>query len=294
MGKIALMISLDVLKFKIEKSLQQFGLNETMTIGHQMLSLSLAKLTSDDIDLIIIDIDNPDQDAIDVIRKLKSSKKTKLIPIIAIGNTTDKTTTNKLILSGCIEYFSKPLDDMTFVGKIHSLIKEFRDAHSTNPTQVDSFAENEPKKVESINESTFIDVKFTWNPIFETGVEFIDRDHLKIIEEYEKLYKLMKNGNGHEFCKDLLDFLDNYIDTHFSAEEAYMNASEYPDRENHFAKHQYFIDKVIKLKVDLVYPVTNEDLIKINLFIKEWLIQHILYEDQKMTTYIKKHKTDMT
>ena len=294
MGKIALMISLDVLKFKIEKNLQQFGLNETMTIGHQMLSLSLAKLTSDDVDLIIIDIDNPDQDAFEIIQKLKSTKKSKLIPIIAIGNTTDKTTTNKLILSGCIEYFNKPLDDITFVGKIHSLIKEFHDAHLTIPTLDVSFAENELKNVETFNETTFIDVKFTWNPIFETGVEFIDQDHLKIIEEYEKLYKLMKKGNGHEFCKDLIDFLDNYIDTHFSAEEAYMNASEYPDSENHIAKHRFFTNKVINLKEDLIFPVSNEDLIKINLFIKEWLIQHILYEDQKMTTFIKKNKADMT
>lgn len=293
MGKIVLIISLDVLKFKIEKSLHQFGLNDTLTVGGQMLTLSLTKLTQDEVDLIIIDIDNPDHDAMDIIRKLKSSNKTKRIPLVAIGNANDKATLNKVISSGCIEYFNKPLDDIEFVGKIHNLINEFnlnRTKSDPRNPKVD-FQQNSQEKA-FVDEAILIDMKFTWNPIFESGIEFIDQDHMKIIEEYEKLYHLMKFGNGHDYCEELLAFLEKYIDTHFVAEERYMNDIEYPEKEEHIAKHRFFTSKIISLRETLVFPVSSDELIKINLFIKEWLIQHIIFEDQKMVTYAKEIHLD--
>lgn len=293
MGKIALMVSLDVLKFKIEKSLQQFGLNETMTIGNQMLSLSLAKLSADEVDLIIIDLDNPDHDAMDVIKKLKSSKSSKLIPIVAIGNANDKATMNKVILSGCVEYFNKPLDDLTFVGKIHNLIKEFKLSQTINlvsQTETNVQHQLHDSNLDSI--TNFIDIKFTWNPNFETGIDFIDVAHQSIVEEYEKLYHMMKIGKGHDYYKELLLFLVQYCENHLVAEEKYMIECDYFDKDNHISKHRFFIDKVLMYKDKLNSPVSNEDLIRINLFIKEWLIQHLSFEDKKMTVALKNIKVN--
>lgn len=278
MGKIALMVSLDVLKYKIEKSLQQFGFDQTISLDYQKVTLSLTKLTDNEVDLIILDIDNPNQDAFEIISKLKNSKRCKSIPLVAIGNTKDKAIINKLVASGCIEYFTKPLEDIAFVGKIQSLIHELEQSKKAQTVNTQSQTEYSP---------IVEDLRFTWSPIFKTDIEIIDNEHLKIVLEYEKLYSLMKSGAGHDYYVKLLDFLDQYIATHFASEELFMKEFDYPELENHISKHRYFSERISQLKGNLPQTVTNEALIKINLFIKEWLVQHILSEDQKMALFIK-------
>jgi len=78
---------------------------------------------SQDIDLILLDINLPDIDGFEVIRRLRSSKKTKLaqIPIVAVTANAMKGDKQKIINAGCDYYIAKPINIRTFMETVEAL-----------------------------------------------------------------------------------------------------------------------------------------------------------------------------
>ena len=92
----------------------------------------------------------------------------------------------------------------------------------------------------------------------------------------------MKEGKGHEYYNELLIFLDSYVNTHFSHEEVLHDELNYVDMEEHKRIHDGFRDKVkLLIKQHENSEITNLDLIEMNLFVKNWLFNHIMVEDKK-------------
>ena len=272
MSKIALFISLDVLRYKVEKTLNQFGIVDIQSVGVNMLTLASRNFIYHDIQLIIVDIDSSDFDAYAAITNLKKRDKSAQIPILVLGNQVDKSFINRLLLLGCTDYINKPIDDMTFASKVLQIIRE---------------SERIKPDVSSSQVVPLEDLKLTWSPAFETGVESIDRDHRKIIENYEKLYQLMKTGEGHTFYEELLLFLTDYINVHFENEEQFQIEIGYNLYEDHKKRHDFFKEKITSFIDTKQESVSNYDLIKLNLFVKDWLIQHIFVQDMKIGAFYK-------
>ena len=63
--------------------------------------------------LILMDLQLPDIDGLDLTRKLKADKKYQHIPIIAITARAMKGDKEKALAAGCIEYITKPIDVKT-------------------------------------------------------------------------------------------------------------------------------------------------------------------------------------
>ncbi|NTV90641.1 MAG: hemerythrin family protein, partial [Clostridiales bacterium] len=130
-----------------------------------------------------------------------------------------------------------------------------------------------------------------WNREFMIGVELIDREHKEIITRYSELYLAMKSGSGHENYNELLAFLSNYVHNHFMHEESLQQEIQYEHFEEHKALHREFtskVDNLISSRKDT--PVSSSDLIMINLIIKDWLLHHILIEDQRIGNFISANK----
>jgi len=276
MSKIALFISLDVLRYKVEKALNQFGILDIQSVGANMLTLASRNFIYHDVQLIIVDIDSAAFDAFNVITNLKKGEKSAHIPILVLGNQIDINFVNRLLLLGCTDYVNKPIDDMTFASKVLQIIRE---------RSQKNFKEDLQLKTDPIE-----DLKLTWSTTFETGVEAIDRDHRRIIENYEKLYQLMKTGQGHAYYEELLLFLSDYINVHFENEERFQIEIGYNLYEAHKKRHEFFKEKITSFIDAKHETVSNQDLIKLNLFVKDWLIQHIFFEDMKIGTFYKTMK----
>lgn len=276
MSKIALFISLDVLRYKVEKALNQFGIVDIQNIGANMLTLASRNFIYHDVQLIIVDIDSADFDALNVISNLKKGEKSAHIPILVLGNKIEINFVNRLLSLGCTDYINKPIDDMTFASKVLQIIRESKQKNTKEEAQL---------KTDPIE-----DLKLTWSTAFETGVEAIDRDHRRIIENYEKLYQLMKTGQGHAYYEELLSFLSDYINVHFENEEQFQIEIGYNLYEAHKKRHEFFKEKITSFIDAKHEPVSNQDLIKLNLFVKDWLIQHIFFEDMKIGAFYKNMK----
>lgn len=124
-----------------------------------------------------------------------------------------------------------------------------------------------------------------WTSIYKTGIEVIDNQHKTLFDEIYKLKKLSSSNSrdSNEIFK-ILNFLEEYVITHFSYEEEFMTDIGYIFCDEHKLLHENFLDKLIKIKdnADLNKDFNPSELF---FFLIRWLQQHIAVEDQKYVNY---------
>ena len=87
-------------------------------------SQGLTAAESQEIDLILLDINLPDIDGYEVARRLRTSAKTDLTktPIIAVTANAMKGDAQKVLNAGCDCYMSKPINIIELLEKVETLI----------------------------------------------------------------------------------------------------------------------------------------------------------------------------
>lgn len=74
-------------------------------------------------DFIILDIQLPDIDGTEVLRRIRSSTVGKAIPIIAMTSFAMSGDRNALLGAGCNGYIEKPIDPMTVIDQIREVLE---------------------------------------------------------------------------------------------------------------------------------------------------------------------------
>ncbi len=69
-------------------------------------------------DLIVMDIQLPGMDGLEVTRKLKEQPATADIPVIAVTSYAMKGDREKALAAGCAGYVTKPIDKNTFIQEV--------------------------------------------------------------------------------------------------------------------------------------------------------------------------------
>ena len=69
-------------------------------------------------DLIVMDIQLPGMDGLEVTRKLKEQPATADIPVIAVTSYAMKGDREKALAAGCAGYVTKPIDKNTFIKEV--------------------------------------------------------------------------------------------------------------------------------------------------------------------------------
>ncbi len=86
--------------------------------------------------ILLLDIRMPKVDGIEVLRKIKSNKDLKKIPVIMITTTDDPKEIEECNFLGCNYYINKPVDYEKFVEiitKLGSFIKTLNSSDNSNP-----------------------------------------------------------------------------------------------------------------------------------------------------------------
>lgn len=125
-----------------------------------------------------------------------------------------------------------------------------------------------------------------WTPNLTVGVDFIDEQHKGIFEKAGELFAAGQRGEGKAFVLQMLDFLDEYVNTHFKDEEEYMESIKYPDLEAQKKAHANFMEELERLRKD--YTESGGSLVlmvKANKMIVDWLVKHISIMDKKIGEY---------
>lgn len=278
MKKVVILVSTNILKIRIERLLPHFENIKVEFMSAHKLQVHQASAIFSDVSLVIIDLNHHEIDSIQTILELRRVNDHHKMPIIVFGNSADVALINKAVLSGCTDFILMPFEDETFIEKISKQLE----------APPESLPLSQIQQVDIINEAHS---PIQWNSNFRMGIEAIDNEHKMIIDSFAKLYELMKAGHGHEYYQELLLFLKNYVRFHFENEELFQQEMHYDQYEQHHRIHEGFKTKIEEIfEAHREQPVSNADLVKINMFVKSWLTHHILVEDRKFGDFYERTK----
>ncbi len=127
-----------------------------------------------------------------------------------------------------------------------------------------------------------------WTEDLATGSSEIDRQHKELFNRVNALLEACRQGKGKAEVSKVVQFLDDYVTTHFSEEEKYMRKYDYPTYATHKAQHLEFIENFSELKRQIEKEGAGVHLlVKTNHMIVQWLINHISKVDRALGTFLK-------
>ncbi|GEJ55707.1 bacteriohemerythrin [Anaeromyxobacter diazotrophicus] len=128
----------------------------------------------------------------------------------------------------------------------------------------------------------------SWDPTLSTGVPAIDGQHEQLFLHVDALLQAIRSGRSREEVGRTLAFLADYVQTHFTAEEALMRASAYPGYAEHHAEHEGFSRDLATLEEDHRRNGPSAGLIlRVNARVTSWLREHIHRVDRPLAEHLR-------
>ena len=127
-----------------------------------------------------------------------------------------------------------------------------------------------------------------WTPDLSVGVELIDNQHKELFRRVNDLLEASSQGRGKEEIGRLIQFLADYVVTHFAAEERTMARYGYSGLSAHRAEHNKFVRDFTDLAQSYqVGGVSSSLVITLQSKVVGWLINHIGKSDKVLGAFIQ-------
>lgn len=124
-----------------------------------------------------------------------------------------------------------------------------------------------------------------WKSEYNISNFKIDKEHQKLFTIAREAMNVSKLKNDKEVknkLKEIITKLFDYVGTHFSNEQKYMEEIDYPELGNHKILHKNMLDML----TNLISELNKLELVDIEKllfnFIEEYFIRHIVLEDKKI------------
>ncbi|WP_161629966.1 bacteriohemerythrin [Desulfogranum mediterraneum] len=124
-----------------------------------------------------------------------------------------------------------------------------------------------------------------WRTGYNTGVEEFDLEHQKIVQLLNEMFRVVRDKLDPAKVEDVIEALIAYSQKHFAAEERAMAEACCPELDEHRREHGKLIQSVSAYRQRLEagdQKVAGE----LYLFLREWLLHHIMETDRKYAAYL--------
>ena len=121
-----------------------------------------------------------------------------------------------------------------------------------------------------------------------TGNDTIDSQHRELIDRIKQFVDSCQSGDGKVKAIRMLDYLAEYTDYHFKAEEKLHADVAYPGLNEHIAKHEEFkknLDALYEFLEDAEGP-TDAFVEQVKINVVDWLFSHIKAFDCSVAEFI--------
>ncbi|MBF0467280.1 MAG: bacteriohemerythrin [Desulfamplus sp.] len=125
-----------------------------------------------------------------------------------------------------------------------------------------------------------------WRDEFSTGNDILDIQHKELITRISKLLEEAELLNT-AAISGTIDFLFDYVYSHFVLEEKMMIQTGYPDFEVHLEQHTYYVKYINNLKKTRL--ITRELISEMQSVLLVWFLEHIIMEDRKMAEHLREY-----
>jgi len=124
-----------------------------------------------------------------------------------------------------------------------------------------------------------------WSDDYCVGNNLIDIQHKLFFEMVRDLSQRVESGKTDVGATEIVQFLQDYIEMHFSVEEAIMNEIHFPDIKNHRTIHNEFSKSIQRLNNELYNEEVSYIFNKILSITQNWFLDHILTQDKQYQKY---------
>jgi hemerythrin-like metal-binding protein len=126
-----------------------------------------------------------------------------------------------------------------------------------------------------------------WSDSMSVGNAHIDEQHKILMDTINQL-ATAESQNDRPLVAMIIDELVGYASFHFYFEEQLMSEACYPDLEKHKQIHQGFSQWISDVREDFYHRRRPQIGAQILHFLRDWLRNHILDEDQLYSSYINR------
>ena len=133
-------------------------------------------------------------------------------------------------------------------------------------------------------------VLIVWTPDNNLGIPIIDEQHRGIVSTINSLFYFMRNKRGLEAMNPTISMIEQYTKIHFLTEEALLERSAYPGRENHLNLHQRLNEKMFSVSTVSKRTGNPEELLT---FLKSWWMNHINEHDRAYADHVRQYLHDL-
>ena len=134
------------------------------------------------------------------------------------------------------------------------------------------------------------DQSITWSDDFLIGIEELDYEHRGLVENINKLHRDLLEDVDMDRIEDTLGSIHARMQAHFALEERVMLSHEYPHYPEHKAEHERLLDEYTELMTKFERDPTLGNREAIQGVLCQWIVNHILTSDKKMSLMIKSGK----
>ena len=130
--------------------------------------------------------------------------------------------------------------------------------------------------------------KIEWDDSLSVGIDEIDEQHKTLLKRLNDLSKAIGMNQGEMEIVKTLDFMSDYTDHHFSAEENHMAEVGYPGLGHQQEQHEEFKGLLKQLEQDFREDGATKELAdSIDTFLANWLLKHIKEVDHKFGRFLQ-------
>ncbi len=117
-----------------------------------------------------------------------------------------------------------------------------------------------------------------WSDALHIGIPEIDCQHQGLVDTINTLWEAIVRQADNAEVSRILDELQRYVVSHFTAEEALMRVQGYPRFEEHREEHGAFQARIARARLALKAGEVPE--LALLHFLTEWLVKHIQVGDR--------------
>jgi hemerythrin-like metal-binding protein len=128
--------------------------------------------------------------------------------------------------------------------------------------------------------------QLVWSDEFSIGMPEIDAQHRVLIELINQVWDtIIPAKPDHAKTFQIIEELERYTLTHFTAEEVFLREMGYLNFDQHKAKHDHFVARIAQEKDKI--SAGQRMTLDIVYFLRDWLVNHILVSDKEYVAEFK-------
>ena len=125
-----------------------------------------------------------------------------------------------------------------------------------------------------------------WTAALSVGDDVIDAQHQELFRRVDRLLDAMARNDRSEAVR-LLEFMLDYCDAHFAAEERLMEQSAFAGLAAHLTEHRRFTAVLRVLDADYrEHGLTAELVYRLQREAVDWLRDHVLSTDMELGRWV--------